>query len=118
MSSESKKEFRDYTPDELEDLCNNNPNLFNELADDAIEEACIGKTPERTRKLRQMQWLIDAQLRKAKTPLGRMLIMENIFYNRVYGYDGLLTQLLSGCRELVRVFEKLDQASSQKLKHI
>ena len=32
-----------------------------------------------------MQWSINAQLKKAKTPLARMHLMENIFYSQVFG---------------------------------
>jgi len=114
MNSESKKEFSDYAPDELSELYEKNPNLFDQLADDAIRQACIGRTPEQTLKRLQMQWAIDGQLRKAKTPLGRMQIMENIFYGQVYGPDGQLDQLMSRCTEFLRAVIGADQISNKK----
>ena len=103
MSPELRTEFSRFTPDELRELYKKNPEQFDELAADAINQACIGRTPEKTIKRRQMQWLIDAQLRKAKTPLGRMHMMENIFYSRVFGEDGELAHLTDNCIKLIRV---------------
>ena len=78
-----KTELDRYTRDEMRELYKTDPGLFDKLAAEAIEEACIGETPEETLKLRQMQRTIDARLEKAKTPLERMRIMEQIFYSNV-----------------------------------
>jgi len=101
MDSEAVTEFNGYTPDELSELYESNPEHFRELAAAVIEEACIGKTWQQTIRLRQTQWQIDGQLRKAKTPLQRMQIMEYIFYNRVFGDDGELAKLLGSCQDLL-----------------
>ena len=102
MNPEPKKtEFGDYTPEELCELYKSNPNLFEELADDAIRQACNGRTPQQTIKNRQLQWTMDAQLRKAKTPLGRLQAMEHIFYKQVFGQHGELARLTANCTELV-----------------
>ncbi|OGT95981.1 MAG: hypothetical protein A2X80_13385 [Geobacteraceae bacterium GWB2_52_12] len=101
MNTKLPTEFRNYSPDEFCDLYKSNPDRFNELAAVALNQACIGKTQQQTIRLRQTQWFIDGQLRKAKTPLQRMQIMENIFYSRVYGGDGELKHLLYSCNELL-----------------
>lgn len=114
MGTESKPEFSSYTPSELRELYGKNPDLFNELAADAIRQACIGRTPEQALKLRQLQWTIDAQLRKAKTPLGRMQIMENIFYDQVYGHDGQLVKLISNWAKVIRAINVTGRVSNRK----
>ena len=114
MAADSKAKFTSYKPAELRELYQKNPVLFTELADDAISQACIGKTQQGTLKLQQLQWTIAGQLRKAKTPLRRMQIMENIFYAEVFGDDGQLVQLRSACIELVRAITGTDQASNKK----
>ena len=101
MNSEAVTEFNRYTPDELSELYEKDPQHFSELADAVIDQACIGNTWQQTIKLRQLQWAIDGQLRKAKTPLHRMQIMENIFYGRVFGDDGELAHLISSCNDLI-----------------
>jgi hypothetical protein len=103
MDTASLTEFIRYTPDELSELYKCDPAHFNELAAAAICEACIGKTPEQTIRLRQLQWSIDGQLRKAKTPLQRMQIMERIFYGRVFGDEGELAKLMYCCREVLQI---------------
>ena len=114
MDPEIKSEFAACTPTQLRELYENKASLFAELADDAIRQACIGRTPEQTLKLRRMQWTIDGQLRKAKTPLERMHIMESIFYGQVYGDDGQLVKLVSACTELLRAINRTDQASESR----
>lgn len=97
-----KPRFTSYTPDQLRKLHLDNPQLFDQLAGEAIKAACTASSPEQSLKLQQMQWTIDMQIRKGKTPLARMHIMENIFYSRVYGDNGHLVKLVSGWNELLR----------------
>ena len=114
MNTRSKPNFSSYTPTEMRELFEKDAALFTELADDAIEQACIGKTPEQTLKLRQMQWTIASQLRKGKTPLGRMQIMENIFYGQVYGSNGQLAKLTITCDKFIRAIRGTQAKSSDK----
>lgn len=99
---ESRPEFSQQSPDELREMYKADPERFEELAAHAIKEACAGRTPEQTLRLRQMQWNIDANLRKGKTPLQRMHIMENIFYGQVFGADGQLAKLISAWAHFFR----------------
>ena len=105
----NKDEFSSYTPDELRSLYKEDPTRFDELAEEAKRKACTAGSPEKTLRLKQMQWTIDMQLRKAKTALGRMNIMEGIFYGRVYGAGGELEKLISNCNRLVRVITGTDR---------
>lgn len=110
MDTEAPAEFDRLTPDELSELFKNDPALFDELAAAALSRACIGHTEEESLLLRQIQWFIDGQLRKGKTPLQRMNIMENIFYSRIYGDDGELAHLAHSWNDLLgdlRRFERL-----------
>jgi len=108
MNTKSKTEFSSYTPEQLSELYKKNPEHFEEIASAALSEACIGRNPAQTIKRRQLQWTIDAQLRKAKTPLERMHIMENIFYSNVFGEEGELAQLMTSCTELVHTLKGTD----------
>ena len=114
MTPESIADFIHYTSDELSELYKENPDLFDKFASDAISQVCIGKTPEETIRLRQMQWTIEGQLRKAKTSLQMMQIMENIFYSRVFGNDGELDQLRYSCVDLVSAIRGTGQAPTNK----
>lgn len=105
-----KEEFSDFSPDDLRTMYKEDPDRFNELAEEAIRKVCTTRSPEKSLKLKQMQWSIDMQLRKGGSPLGRMHIMENIFYSRVYGANGQLEKLVTSCKNLVRTIGGADRA--------
>ncbi|GFO64039.1 DUF3135 domain-containing protein [Geomonas paludis] len=105
----TKKEFTAYTPDELRELYKEDPALFDQLAAEALQKACVARTPEKSLKLQQMQWSMTMQMRKASSNLGRMHIMENIFYTQVYGKEGQLEQLVDNCNSLLRTIGKKQQ---------
>jgi len=110
VKTDSKSGLSSYTPEEMSELYKKDPQRFEELAEEALKDACIGRSPEQTLKFQQMQWSIDAQLRRAKTPLGRMHVMESIFYTKVFGENGELAHLMQECTELVRVATGTDGA--------
>jgi hypothetical protein len=115
MIPESKKtEFSSYTAEQLSELYKRDPDHFEEIAEAALSQACIGRTPAQTLKRRQMQWIIDTQLRKAKTPLERMHIMEGIFYGRVYSADGELAHLMDSCKELIQALGGTSSGSTER----
>ena len=114
MSTKSKAEFGSYTPDELRELYRTDPGYFEEVAGEAIRRACLGRTPEQTIKRQQLQWTIDAQLRRAKTPQERMRVMENIFYVRVFGADGELARLMFNCKGLIQAAGGLDEVPAAR----
>lgn len=116
MDMEVKRKFNAYTPAELRELYGKNPELFDQLAADATREACIGGSPQQTLKLRRLQWMIDTRLRKGRTPLERMHIMEGIFYDQVYSEKGQLSQLMSGWEQLLGAFNATEFNSRQKPK--
>lgn len=116
MDSNSKPVLVAYTPTEMRELYKKDPELFDALAADAIRHACTGRTAEQTLKLKQMQWLIDAQLHKAKTPLERMHLMENIFYEQIYSSDGHLAKLISSWTDFVRLINGSDRAARNRAK--
>lgn len=103
MNDDGTIELGRLNGDELRELYRKDPRKFDLLAGEALAEACIGRTPEKSAKLRQLQWNIDSQLHKEKTPLGRMLKMETIFYNRVYGEEGELSRLTDCCVDICTV---------------
>jgi hypothetical protein len=114
MNPKSVTEFGRYTPEELSELYKKDPDRFEEIARDALSQACLGGTPEQNVRRRQLQWTIEAQLRKGKTPLDRMHIMENIFYGQVFGAEGELAQLMDSCAALLRVARGTEPVPKQR----
>jgi hypothetical protein len=103
-----KTELDRYTRDEMRELYKTDPELFDKLAAEAINEACISETPEETRKLRHMQRTIDAQLQQAKTQLERTQMMEKIFYEFV------LTHIMETFTGLIRPSEETEEVPTRK----
>lgn len=114
MDTEALANFGRYGPDELSELYKNDPALFDELAAALISQACIGHTEEESLLLRQMQWVIDGQLRKGKTKLQRMHIMENIFYSRTFGDDGELAHLAQTWNDLLGDLRRFERIGMEK----
>lgn len=114
MGTHRDKDLTACTPAELRELYKKDPTLFDKLAAEAIQQACTGRTPEQTLKLKRMQWAIDAQLRKARNPLERMHLMENIFYEQIYSNDGHLAKLIAGWTDFVRLINGNDKAARKR----
>lgn len=111
MESE-ETDFSSLTPTEMRELYLHDPDRFDALAAEAIRQACSGKTSEQTLKLRRMQWNIEGQLRKGKTPLQKMQIMGNLFYDQVFSGDGHLNKLMASWSEFARTCETDSVAGS------
>lgn len=103
VAMKAEKRFVDLSSNEREQLFKKDPALFEELARAALEEVCNSQDPERTVTLRQMQWNIDKELRKSKTPLGKLMIMQNIFYARVFGSEGCLSQIIANATKVKKL---------------
>ena len=114
MDTEALAEFDRLTPDERIELYKDDPELFDELAAAVISQACIGHTEEETLLLRQIQWVIDGQLRKGKTPLQRLQVMENIFYSRIFGDAGELAHLAHSWNDLLGDLRRVERISMKK----
>ena len=106
MDAPSKRKFSCYTPGELRELYETDPARFQTLAAEALRDACVGKTDAQTLKLRQMQWVIEGQLRKQKTPQQKLQEMQKIFYDQLYGDNGLIFKLDSACTRLAQALKE------------
>ena len=61
-----------------------------------------------------MQWVIEGQLLKGKTPLQKLHDMESIFYDQVYGSDGFIFKLNSAYVSLARALKGADYTACNK----
>ena len=114
MDAPAMRKFSSYTPTELRELYDTDPTGFNELAAAAIRDACIGTTEAQTRKLRQMQWAIEGQLRKQNTPCQKLQEMQKIFYDQLYGSEGLIFKLNSAWTTFAQSFEGTESTGCGK----
>lgn len=104
---EGEKRPLDYTGEDWAALYQRDKKEFEKRRREAIEAAIASASEKQQPELRATQWKIDKALRGSKTPLGRMQIMQEIFYSTVYGRDGLLKQLNSGCEQFLAAWQSL-----------
>ena len=74
-------------------LSNKDPEAFEELRLACIDEL-ISKAPNsQQQRLRGLQWRIDLERDRAKTPLAACMSLSNMMWEQVIGKDGFLDSL-------------------------
>lgn len=88
---------------EWSELARNDPDAF-EARYRALVEDTIMKAPEDIQpRLRCLQWRVDMERRKHKSPLGACLAIYRMMWDSVYGERGLLDALNSLSRNEVEL---------------
>ena len=104
---ENEKSPLEYTSEDWAALYQRDKKEFEKRRREAIEAAIASASEDTQPRLRAAQWKIDKALRGSKTPLGRMQIMQGIFYSTVYSPGGLLEQLNSSCNQFLAAWQTL-----------
>ena len=92
------KLFGESSPDNLEfkqwvEMAKNDPELFERLRQEAINKV-IEKAPAGQRqRLRCLQWRIDQERSRSKSPLGVCVWLSRMMWESVAGSGGLLENL-------------------------
>ena len=84
----------DFNRNEWKKLFETDPKAFEEKRREAIEE-CIASagSPEKQKKLRQLQWQIDMEIRKSKNSLAACVKLNDMLMEQVYKEGGFLDAL-------------------------
>ncbi len=77
--------------DEWADLANNNPDEFEQRRQNCIEQFIDGVPISRQRRLRGLQFRIDMERKKARTPLGACIKLSSMMWDAVTGDNGLVS---------------------------
>lgn len=77
------KKFTELTPDERMDYYKTEPEAFDKLAKEAIEEFIVNSPPNKQLKLRSLQASINKELKKYKDPTARLNAMISLFWKGV-----------------------------------
>lgn len=103
----SSKSFSEMSHDERFLLFTEDVEKFNILVKIELEKVIFSSgDKDRERKMQILQWQIQKELIKSKTPLGRADIMYNILVKRVYDQEsGFLVGLMSNLKMLVNVLD-------------
>jgi len=84
------KKFTDLTPDERRNYYLSEPEAFDRLAKEAIEEFITSAPPNKQLKLRALQANINKNLNKYKDPTARLNAMVELFWKGVHKFQNAL----------------------------
>lgn len=82
-------------------LANHDPEGFETLRADAIEEAIRHAPPRLQPRLRRLQWKLDQIRRTSATPMAACIRMNHMMWDRITGPGGLLETLVEGTQRPV-----------------
>jgi len=94
--SDYEQEFNDWAA-----LADADPNAFERMRQSLIDEFIESAPEERREHLRCLQWRIDQERARARSPLGACIRITRMMWDRVNARGGLVDQLqrLRGCLE-------------------
>jgi hypothetical protein len=93
----------------FEELGESDLDLFEKEKEILILRYILSQPQEKRLKAKQFQWKIDATLQKSKNRLDRLMLMERLFYEGVYGEGGFV----DAPKELGPANQRLQQAVTQ-----
>ena len=74
-------------------LARENPDAFERYRSEMIEALIRSAEPGRQRRLRQVQWRIDQERRRAGNPVAACIALSRMMWDQVYGPAGLLAAI-------------------------
>ena len=92
------KLFGESSPENLEfrqwaEMAQNDPELFEKLRREAIDEVIDNAHESHRQRLRCLQWRIDQERRRSNSPLGACVRISRMMWESVAGHGGLLENL-------------------------
>lgn len=92
------KLFGESSPESMEfkqwvEMAENDPELFEKLRQDAINEVIENAPTAHRQRLRCLQWRIDQERRQSKSALGACVRISRMMWESVAGRGGLLESL-------------------------
>ncbi len=100
--------------EEMAHLAQHDPQTFESRRQELIEEAITQAPPDRQKRLRALQWRIDMERQRAKTPLGACLKIYDMLWDFIYAPGGFLEAV----EKLKRLAWALKEGRSGTLKEI
>ncbi|MEN8132281.1 MAG: DUF3135 domain-containing protein [Pseudomonadota bacterium] len=84
-----KKSFSKFDFDSMVAIAQNNPDEFERLRQQAIDEFIESASPENQARLRRLQWRID-QERRNRNPMSACIRISKMMWDHLLGSHGLL----------------------------
>ncbi len=85
--------------DEWKELAEKNPAVFEKKRRDAIDRVVEQASGKHQKRLTRLQWRIDQERRRRKTPLGACIAISRMMFDSVYGEGGFVDALHGRTKE-------------------
>ncbi len=79
-------------------LAEQDPDAFERRRHEIIESALVRVPEERSQRMRRLQWRIDQERLRCRTPLAACIALSRMMWDSVTGNHGLLEVLHKGSR--------------------
>ncbi|OHA79445.1 MAG: hypothetical protein A2747_03230 [Candidatus Yonathbacteria bacterium RIFCSPHIGHO2_01_FULL_44_41] len=92
-------------------LAKTDPERFEAEREAEIEKVILSANPERQQELRQLQWRIDMERRRAKNPIDAMVRLQKMMWRQFYADDGFVfavNQMVKVCHSTKELLETLE----------
>ncbi len=94
---EERKDSRSRSPafdfDEWAELANSDPEAFEERRRKAVEELIASAPPRLRKRLGQLQWRIDAERKRCRTPMVACMRLYDMMWDFIYADRGFMYAL-------------------------
>jgi CHAD domain-containing protein len=93
MSRSSQGQLQAFDFDEWKTLASVDPEAFERRRREVIEHYLDNLPPAKQRRLRGLQFRIDMERRRARTPMGACLKISSMMWDSLVGPDGLTSSI-------------------------
>lgn len=98
--------------DKWKEMAENNPEAF-EFNRQRMIDDLLAKT-KHTDRLKRLQWRIDVERDRSKTPISACVRLSSMMLDSVYGESGLANALRGNCTKKDKAAEVVDIASHRE----
>ena len=89
-----RKSHREFDFDHWAALARDDPERFEALRRDCVDEIIQQSAPRHRQRMRGIQFRIDMERRRSSTPMGACVRIQSLMWDSVLGPDGFYERLL------------------------
>jgi hypothetical protein len=94
-------------------LAKSDPERFEKERKRAIEEVISRAPTEHQQRLRQLQWVIDGERKRAKNPIDAMVRLQKMMWTQFYAKDGFIS-IIAYFNRIRIILDEIGEDSERK----
>ncbi len=99
--------------EEMSELAKKDPEEFEKRRKELIEEVIQQANPIHQKKLRQLQWRIDMERKRCKTPLASCIKLHEMLWNLLVNAENSFLEAVESLKTIVFALKKLSLKSEE-----